>query len=184
MAVTEHRLADRLGMTVHISPLRYRLERLRLEFPSATAKHLEDWLVDVANARGARVVMRPVSPPDGFRPPPESRLRNEDLVVGICQLQCLDRPQMLRLAGQLISRRAVEPARLCLLATRERVGSVLAALAREALRVEPGHELWRALLHEFQNEPVPRDVLLHWTRLAEPVMRSGAPNAQAWKLAA
>jgi hypothetical protein len=171
-------------MTVHESSLRRKLTALRSAFPSTTAQCLEDWLVDVANARGARVIVRPVPPPVDFAGPPVARLSNEELVAGICQLQCLDRPQMLRLAAQLISRGTVEPARLCLLAKQERIGGVLAALAREALRVEPQHVVWRMLLNEFQREPPLRDVLLHWTRLAEPLMRLHAPNAQRWKLAA
>lgn len=160
------------------------LQRLRQEFPSATAECLEDWLVDVANARGARVVVRPTPAPAEFSPPPAGVLSNEELVVGICQLQCLDRPQMLRLAAQLISRGAVEEARLCLVARQERVGRVLVELARQALRVAPQHALWRRLLEEFGDEPPLRDTLLHWTRLAEPIMAAGRGHTGEWKLVA
>jgi hypothetical protein len=177
-------LSQRLGVTCHESPLRRKLERLQCEFSSSTANCLEDWLMDVANARGAQVVVRPTAPTTGFIAPSLTRLSNEELVAGICQFQCLDRPQMLRLAAQLVSQRAVEPARLCLIAKRERVERVLAALAREALRVEAHHAVWTALWQEFHNVPPVRDVLLHWTRLAEPVMNRNAPNAAAWKLAA
>ena len=41
----------------------------------------------------------------------------------------------------------------------------------------------RRLLAEFQQEPPFREPLLHWTRLAEPVLRRGQPNATGWKLA-
>ncbi|MBI5154915.1 hypothetical protein HZA57_06735 [Candidatus Poribacteria bacterium] len=177
-------LAERLGMTVHESLLRRKLRSLRDEFPSATSECLEDWLVDVANGRGAGVVARPVPAPEGFVGPSTTRLGNEELVTGICQLQCLDRPQMLRLAAQLISRRAVDPGRLRLVARRERSGAVLASLAASALRVEPRHPTWRALHEGLADEPPLKDVVLHWTRLAEPVMRSRSPNARSWKLAA
>ncbi|MBI5527729.1 MAG: hypothetical protein HY897_15470 [Deltaproteobacteria bacterium] len=186
MAMTNRKgtLAERLGTTVHESPLRWKLRSLLDEFPSETAGCLEDWLIDAANVRGAHVVVRPVPPPEGFSGPPETRLGNEELVVAICQPHCLDRPQMLRLAGQLISRGAVEPGRLALTARRERTGGVLAALAETALRVEPDHPTWRALREAFAGEPPLKDVLLHWTRLAEPVPSAGAPNARFWKLAA
>ena len=57
------------------------------EFPMAAAVNLEDWLLDIANARGARVVMRdpmnPVAVESGA--PPTDILSNEELVVAICQ---------------------------------------------------------------------------------------------------
>lgn len=182
MVTEEHALADRLGKTVHVSPLRMKLAGLSRLFPSATAACLEDWLVDVANDRRARVVFRQARPADANIDIPEDRLSNEDLVVGICQLQCLDRPQMLRLAAQLISRRTVDPMRLCLVARRERAGAVLAELARQALRIDPGHTVWRAIADCFAHERALRDTLLHWTRLAEPVMKQGRCDAEDWKL--
>ena len=177
-------LAQRMGVTCHESPLRHKLARLRSEFPSATAECLEDWLMDVANARDARVVVRPVAAPANFRAPAPNNLSNEELIAGLCQFQCLDRPQMLRLAAQLISRGAADPARLAFLAQRERADRVLAALANAALHVEPTHSAWIALRDQLHDSRPLRDVVLHWTRLAEPVMRRHAPNASAWKLAA
>lgn len=177
-------LAQRMGVTCHESPLRHKLERLRVELPSTTAPCLEDWLMDVANARGARVVVRPIAPAIDFRTPPMNRLDNEELITGLCQFQCLDRPQMLRLAAQLISRGAVDPARLAFIAQRERTERVLAALAEAALRIEPAHPVWTKLREHLRDVRPLRDVVLHWTRLAEPVMRAHAPNAAAWKLAA
>lgn len=177
-------MAQRLGTTVHCSPLRFRLARLRERHPAATAGCLEDWLVDVANARGARVVCRLERPDPDFSPPSDQELPNEELIVGICQLQALDRPQMLRLAAQLISRRAAVPERLALAAERERAGRVLAELARQALRVDPEHALWRYLAERFGRMPPLRDTLLHWTRLAEPVPGAGHVNAASWRLVA
>ena len=178
------RLADRLGQTVHVSPLRFKLERLRCAYPSDGAKELEDWLVDVANARGARIVERnpPVSP--GFTPPGTETLSHEELVAAICQTQCLDRPQMLRLAAQLISRGAADVSALRLVAERERVGRILGELARQALKVDREHGAWRAVLEAFGSEPPLREPILHWTRLAEPVMKDGRCNAAAWRLVA
>lgn len=182
MITAQPPLAKRLGVTTHVSPLRIKLQCLRRQFPSEGAECLEDWLVDVANARGARIVTR-----DGgntFIPPPLELLTNEELVTGICQLQCLDRPQMLRLAAQLISRQAVHLDELRLLARRERIEPVLGELARQALRVEPDHVLWRALAESFPPRVKLRSPILHWTRLATPVMAKGRCNAETWKLVA
>jgi hypothetical protein len=184
MRERETTLADRLGKTVHVSPLRFRLLRLTAAYPSPGAACLEDWLVDVANARGARVVTRPHPPSACFVPPSETALSNEELVVAICQLQCLDRPQMLRLAAQLVSRDAVDIRRLVNLALRERVGVVLAELARQALRIDPVHAGWSSILETFRRERPPSEPLLHWTRLAEPIMRDGRCHAAGWKLVA
>jgi hypothetical protein len=168
---------------VQVSPLRIRLQRLFAQFPSETAECLEDWLVDVANARGARIVSRDIGN-QTFASPPLELLTNEELVAGICQLQALDRPQMLRLAGQLISRHAVRLRELRLLAERERIEPVLGELARQALRVNPDHPLWGALAESFPLRAKLRSPILHWTRLATPIMDRGRCNAAAWKLVA
>lgn len=177
-------LASRLGKTVHVSPLRFELDRLREHFACPDCHCIEDWLIVVANARGARVVTPRVAPPPAFVPPGESVLSNEVLVVAICQLNCLDRPQMLRLAAQLISRNVLDTDRLALIARRERAEPVLAELSRQALKVAPDHVAWRAIQASFSDEPPLSEPLLHWTRLAEPVMRDKRCNAESWRLVA
>jgi hypothetical protein len=171
-----------LGKTVHVSPLRFKLKRLVAQFPVQDADCIEDWLIELANARGARIVRRAVESEHDDLLPDEHLLTNEELVVGICQLQCLDRPQMLRLAAQLISRGEVQVARLRYLAEQERVGPILAELARQSLRVEPTHPVWQKIAEAFHSEQPLKEPLLHWTRLAEPVMKDGRCNAQRWKL--
>jgi hypothetical protein len=177
-------LARRLGKTVHASPLRFKLERLRRRFPCAPCACVEDWMLVVANARGARVVTPPFALPADFSAPPPDLLSNEELVCGICQPNALDRPQMLRLAAQLVSRGAVDVPRLGREAERERAGPILAELSRQALKVDPDHPAWRALRVRFAGEPPLREPLLHWTRLAEPVMKDGRCNAESWRLVA
>src|ERR1035437_3938011 len=130
----QHTLGSRLGLTVHVSALRIRLETLRQRYASATAACLEDWLLDVANRRGARIVVREPPAPDSFTPPPPEEFAQEELVVAICQLQGQDRPQLLRLAAQLISRGELDFTALARAARRERVGPVLNAMAKEALK--------------------------------------------------
>jgi hypothetical protein len=68
------------------------------------------------------------------------------------------------------------------LATRERIGFVLAELARQACKVEPSHPLWRRIRARFAGERSPRSPLAHYTRLAQPVMRNGRVNAEKWVL--
>ncbi|MBP7830659.1 MAG: hypothetical protein KA248_12155 [Kiritimatiellae bacterium] len=171
-------------MTCAISPLHFRLRDLMLQFPSSGAATMEDWLLDVANVRGADFVLR-VPPRDpGFEAPGVDELSNEDLVAAICHLQNEDRPQMLRAAAQLISRKAVDADRLCLSARRERVEPVLSEMARQAIRVDAGHPVWKAL-HERLSPARPlREPILHWTRMAVPVPDERGCNARAWRLIA
>ena len=184
MAQRESALGVRLGLTMHVSALRMRLEAAARRLPSPDADCLEDWLLDVANARGARIVVRAHGLAAAFTPPSIEEVSNEELVVAICQLQGADRPQLLRLAAQLISRGAVDALALKRVSVRERVGSVLGAMAREALKVDSNHAVWRMLADAFASAPRPRDVVIHWTRLAEPVMAAGRCNAESWRLVA
>ena len=154
-------LAARLGTTVHVSALRFRLRRLMKQYPSATASSLEDWLLDIANCRGARIVIRVPSAPPEFVPPPLSKLSQEELVVAICMPQGEDRPQLLRLAAQLVSRGELALAKLAIAARRERVGSVMRAMAEAALKVDPSHSAWLFVADKFATSPPLRDVVIH-----------------------
>lgn len=176
----ETTLAMRLGRTCHVSPLRMKLCRMWKRAPGS-AKVLEDWLVDLANMRGARIVTRDDSKccPNGAD---FNELTNEELVVGLLLPQNRDRPQMLRLAAQLISRKAVDFRQLTRLAIHERVEFMLAELARQAGKVEPRHSLWRQIRQQFGAEKAPASPLVHYTRLAQPVMKNGRVNAEKWVL--
>jgi hypothetical protein len=157
-----------------------KLDRLWRRNPGS-AEVLEDWLADVANSRGARIVTRSI--PANFINGPDLReLTNEELVVGLLLPQNRDRPQMLRLAAQLISRKAVDFGELAWLTTREHAGFALVELARQACKVEPSHPLWRRIREKFATEKPPRSPLIHFTRLAQPVMKNGRVNAEKWML--
>jgi hypothetical protein len=177
-------LARRLGVTVHVSPLRMRLRRLMAEHPSVGAACVEDWLLDVAQARGVRSVTRGLQPPAGFRPPALAELSTEELVAAITQPQNLDRPQILRAAAELVSRGAVEPSVLAEIACRERADRVLAELARQALHVEPAHSVWRMLADALGDAQPLRSPLLHWTRIAFPVPDERGVCRGTWRLVA
>jgi len=175
-------LAARLGVTSHVSVLRRKLERLARAFPSGSSESVEEWLVDVANERGAGIVTREVSLRWPERPPKRRELPDEELVAGLCLLQSLDRPHMFRLAGQLVSRGELDTSSLILLGRRERLEGILGTLARQALRVQPDHPAWQVLGGAFGDARPLREPLLHWTRLAEPIPVNGRCNAGAWKL--
>jgi hypothetical protein len=176
----EMTLAKRLGQTCHVSPLRMKLIRL-WKRNLGSAEVLEDWLVDLANSRGARIVTRGhlASAIEG---PSLNELTNEELVVGLLLPQNRDRPQMLRLAAQLISRKTVDFGELTWLAMRERIEFILAELARQACNVEPRHPLWRQIVEKFATRNPPRSPLVHYTRLAQPVMKNGRVNVEKWVL--
>lgn len=181
--VNAGRLADRLGLTVHQSLLERRLKKLMRAYPPGKSPSTEEWLMDVAHARGASVVCRNDEDPANIIAPSPQVFPNEELVVAICQLHREDQPQRLRLAAQLISRGAVNVRRLILLARRERTEIVLGELAHQALKVEPGHEVWRQIAAAFPPRRALRSPIVHWQRLAWPVMTKGRRvNAQRWEL--
>jgi len=182
MSTSGNSLAQRLGITANESPLRWKLVRLKQRFPSPGAESVEAWLVDVANSRGARIVRRQELP--GNFAVPKSELSNEELAVGLL-LPCLaDEPPMLRLAAQIISRGLADVARLLPVARREGALRVLANLAAQASRVAPEHPLWRQIVEATaQERPLPENVI-HWTRLAEPVMPARGVHDGKWRLVA
>ena len=97
-------LSQRLGISRHISPLRFKLKRLaEKNLPKKTVR-LDDWLVNMANARWACVVTLFAATGDF---PTEEELSNDGLVTAICQPENRDRPQMLRLTAQLTTGYAV-----------------------------------------------------------------------------
>ena len=138
--------------------------------------------MDVANARGARIVTRDDDAYPRMSRPDFTALTNEELVAGLLLPQNRDRPQMLRLAGQLISQAKLDLGELIRLAIRERIEYLLAEMAREACKVEPAHPLWFPIRQRFETEKAPRSPLIHFTRLAQPVMKNGRVNAARWVL--
>jgi hypothetical protein len=174
-------LADRLGLTVHQSPVRFKIRRF---LDGGRDEHVEHWLIQVANARGAKVITNP--PPEGFvcRVPDASEFSNEELVCALIQPNCRDYPQILRLAAQLISRGDVDMLALISLCGRERSIRILAEIARQALRVNPSHASWMMIAERTADQKKLSEPIIHWTRLAEPIMEFGKPNARGWKLVA
>jgi hypothetical protein len=180
VSVAASSLAQRLGCAVHVSILRRKLIRCWRKSPG-NAESVEEWLVDLANARCATVIRRSTAGANDSFPSPQE-LSNEELVIGILLPQNLDHRQILRLAAQLISRESVEFAELRRLGKQERVKRILAALAKQALKIAPAHLLWQQIAEAFGNTTPLRSPLLQYTRMAEPVPENGRVCRGRWSL--
>lgn len=176
-------LAERLGTTTHVSPLLFTVRRMMDRFPCRGAVSPGDWLLRLANGRGARIVVPTVGSDGPVCMPDVDEFSDEELVTALLLPHLEDRPQLLRLAAQLVSRGSVSVPRLLWLSKLERTERLLLALATSALRVDPGHAHWSEIHRKLAGLPPLRDVLLHWTRLAEPVP-SPRGVAAGWRLVA
>lgn len=178
----KRRLADRLGMTWHVSPLRMKIIRLMSRYPSCNVEVPEDWLIDVAINRGLKQFVRDAAGDANLNLPSRVELSDEELVVALCHKSALDRPQMVRMAGHLISRGDLNLNKLNRFVVLERVEVVIAELAQAALRCDPEHPLWLALWEKYKKHVGVRSPVIHWSRLVEPIMDSNH-KVKAWKLA-
>lgn len=184
MSLTEATLACRMGVLVHQSPLRFRMKRLQGSADEGNRLSLEDWLAELANRRGATVVFRQQEASAGNRWPDQETFSDEELVIALCQVNCVDQPQLLRLPAQLISRGRLDMDVLLHLARMERAARTLKELATQALKVEPTHPAWCRIAEEFSGEKPFAEPLIHWSRLAEPLFAAGKANPIGWKLVA
>lgn len=184
MHPTTTTLADRMGVSVHQSPLRFKIRRFLAQSHGGEMLAPEDWLAELANRRGASVVFRQQEVPAGKSWPDPDNFSDEELVVALCQVNCVDQPQLLRLPAQLISRGRLDLDILLRLARMERAARTLKGLATQALKVEPNHEAWRRIAEAFSDEKPFIEPLIHWTRLAEPLFAAGRANPIGWKLVA
>jgi hypothetical protein len=164
----EMSLAQRLGITTHVSPLLKKLERIRSRDPISGALMREDWLLVLANDRGAKSIT-PAFPGNGVCFLPDTKeFSNEELIAAICLPHNRDRPQWFRLAAELVVKEDTDLVKLKAIAIRERLGRILAELARTALRAFPGDERWAELAELDENHGLPlKDNLIHWSRLAK-----------------
>lgn len=175
-------LAQRLGITAPASVLLRKLRRLQGEFPAGDTKGLETWLVELANARGFSAIQRRPMPLPAWID--ETLVSNEELAVALMHPALADEPQVLRLAAQMISRGRLNPVALLRLAEMECGSRILLSLAQQALKASPSHKGWLQIADHLRNQvPLPENVI-HWTRLAEPVMKPRGPHNGEWRLVA
>lgn len=176
------RLADRFGMTYHIAPVLMHVTGLMVKYPSG-ALCPTGWLMDVGNARGARIVNRVGDGDEQFIAPDESEFSNDELIAALCQLGLREELQSLRIAAQFISAGRLQRDRLRILIERERLQPVLGALAYQALIVEPCHPEW-LWIQDCCAGRASYTPLLHWSRLAEPIPNDRHVASGKWRLVA
>lgn len=175
-------LAQRLGITAPASVLLWKLRRLRQAHPVADAGDLESWLVELAHSRGFHAIQRrPVPLPLSIS---LDMLSNEELIVALLHPALRDEPQLMRPAAQIISRGEVNTAKVITVANRESVSRILANLATQALKASPSHPEWNAISDCLKTTAPLRENVIHWTRLAEPVMKVRGPHNGEWRLVA
>jgi hypothetical protein len=175
-------LANRLGIAAPASVLLWKARRLRRDFPVESAPGLEAWLVELANSRGFCAIQRRQVPlPSDLD---EKRFSNAELAVALMHLGLVDEPQVLRLAAQIVSREAVGVEELLILARRESASRVLRNLALQALKAAASHPGWLRIAGELSSETPLRENVIHWTRLAEPVMKPRGLHSGEWRLVA
>ncbi len=168
-------LAQRMQETCHVSPLRRH----------ATALGLRDgWdLLALAVQRGCRHCAG-VGPQRAGTDPGESVLANEELVVLLLAGENRFEPFLIRAAAELLRAVPVNVVRLVWLARRERVGRVLAHIARAGVAHDPQADFfWAALVSGLGPvASVPPGVLPHWSRFValRGVGRGGRPLGKQW----
>lgn len=175
-------LAQRLGITAPCSVLLWKLRRLRREFPVADAGDLESWLVELAHSRGFHAIQRRTEALSF--PITLEQLCNEELAVALLHPSLRDEPQLMRPAAQIISRGVVDAAKLTAIAEQASASRILANLAMQAMKAAPAHAVWNSVSVALENAAPLRENVIHWTRLAEPVMKPRGPHNGEWRLIA
>jgi hypothetical protein len=176
-------LGDRLGIIRHISPLRMKVRRLMGVYPSPGDDPApEDWLMDVAIRRGLNQFVRDSANGRSFHAPPLDAFPMHELVVALCYTGGLDRPQLIRMAGLLVSRYEFDMPALIRLVELERAEMIMAELAQAALRCDPVHRRWQILWERFSGFAGTSSPVIHWSRLAEPITGK-FHRIEGWRLA-
>jgi hypothetical protein len=152
-------LATRLGETHHVSVLLRRARALGLA-------GLPD-LIALAVKRGCDHYRGAVAR-TCVEDPGLDKLTNEELAVALLLGEHPFDATAVRCATQLLSGEGIDPARVALLAQRERCQRVLAYIARAGVQHdELASPFWRRLLDGLASpRPVPDGTLPHWTRFA------------------
>ena len=74
------------------------------------------------------------------------------------------------------------PIRYLICVGEQRTESVLLELLIQALKADPEHPSWTRIRRAFRHAGPLKEPLLHWTRIAQPVMKHGRVNAERWEL--
>jgi hypothetical protein len=151
-------LAQRLGDTVHVSPLLHKI----CQVSSCPEDRVGEWLLKSAVQRGASHYERDF--PEDL-PPDQADLSDEELAVALCLGQHPYNSTFLRAAAQLLSSPRTNAPKLARLAVMERVEPVLFHIATLAARFAPEMQPWSYLLRHLPRRlSCPPDALPHWSR--------------------
>ncbi len=146
-------LAEKLGMTRHVSPLLMKLKNHGL----ATPKEIAAAAID----RGCRHYA-PFA--EGLHKEAPN-ISDEELAIGLLSPCHPYEPQLIRIGSQMLSGDNSDPEKLTRLAILERCGAIIKYIALCGQNTEPSHPFWSAILarlHAF--EPAPASVMSHISR--------------------
>lgn len=160
-------LAEKLGTTVHLSPLLAKAARLGLGNSTS--------LASLAIQRGCthyRSYRSPVN--TGFPDISRNQLSDEELAVGLLSPNWPYDPTLIRIGAQLLSGEHCNPETLSRLARQERCGPVLRYIATCGARTEPWSSFWKNLLDHTGAVRLPAaDTMPHPSRFRA---ETGIPN--------
>ncbi len=170
-------LAQRLGMTVPVSPLLKKAERMGFDTPEK--------IEDLARERGLQYYSDPVwevNEEGGGYVAGES-LSNEEIAICLLSVALPYSQQRIRMGGAMLAASGNDPALLARLAIGERCERVVHYIASLGLKVEPQNPFWDGLLRLLPEFEPPRpDLLPHITRFVAMtgVTRNGRETVMQW----
>lgn len=143
-------LAEKLGVPVHHS--------LLLRKARSAGLHDSSALIGLAVVRGCQHYHGGPEP-QPTKPPSLAAFSDEELVIALLS-PCLPyNPRAVRVGAQMLGSRRNQPARLALLARRERAETVVRHIAAAGQQTEPDEPFWQELLAALPPASPPRSVL-------------------------
>jgi hypothetical protein len=165
-------LAEKLGMTAHISGLLIKAKRLGLD---------ADGLERLAIQRGCDYYHEG----DSLPPPTvtSGQFSNEELAIALLHPCLRYHPQTLRLGAAMLGAEENSPETIARLAKWERCESLVRYVAEAGKRFEPKNEFWSKLLMLLPVSPPPKSsVVPHPTRFVAMtgITRRGVETITEW----
>ena len=156
-------LAQRLGTTVHLSPLLMKARRLGLATPEDLERLAVRRGLRYYDCSGESSILREEPEPE----PAElcADFSDEELAIALVSLSFQYSQMRLRMAAAVLATEGNSPEKLARLAVEERSEVVVVYIATCGLKVEPENPFWHTLLAHLPKLPEPRpDLLPHITR--------------------
>ena len=170
-------LAQRLGMTAHVSPLLMKAAKLGLDSPEK--------LEGLARMRGLRYYSEPAGTvsEDAVQYRTGEGLSNEELAICLLSICFPYSQQRIRMGGAMLSAEGNSASGIAKLAVEEHSERVVHYIASLGNRVEPDNSFWSELLSLLPEIEVPRpDLLPHITRFVAMTgfTRNGRETVMQW----